>query len=356
MPETDGDTKATRLMLLISVFRNQPDRAWSCSELAGKLGCDKRTVQRYIQELGLNGRLPLYERSPGRYQVVEGGQVRLDALHLDLREAAALYLAARLLAQQTDEHNAHVASALEKLLQAMPPGLTAPLRALATAAAGMHARGTDVSEIFSTLVHGWAHRRVVLLRYRARNAPHAIEHRLCPFLFEPSGIGRTVYVLGATQPKGQLRTFKMERIQRAVLLDEHFVVPAEFDGPELLKRAWGVMYGDGEAPVEVRLRFTRYVAQRVKETVWHPSQAIVDLQDGGCEWRATIGDVVEIGPWVRGWGSDCEVLAPEELRRDVITHVRHMAHTYGLEPTAPRDDPHTLSAAEQDLVDEVFGG
>jgi predicted DNA-binding transcriptional regulator YafY len=271
MPETDADTKSTRLMLLISLFEQQPKRVWVTGELAKQLGCTTRTVQRYIGELEQNGRLPLEELSQGHYRIMEGGRVLLDALRLDLREATALYLAARLLAQQTDEHNAHVASALEKLLGAKPSSLTAPLRVLATAAASMHARGTDVSEIFSVLVQGWAHQKVVLLRYRARNAPHAIEHRFCPYLFEPSGIGRTIYVLGATQPKGELRTFKMERIQRAALLDDSFVVPAEFDGPALLKRAWGVMYGD-EAPVEVLLRFSHYVAQRVKKTVWHSTE------------------------------------------------------------------------------------
>jgi predicted DNA-binding transcriptional regulator YafY len=107
------------------------------------------------------------------------------------------------------------------------------------------------------------------------------------------------------------------------------------------------MYGDDQ-PVSIRLRFSRFVAERVKETIWHPTQAIADLPDGGCIWEAAIGDSTEIGPWVRGWGSDCEVLAPDELRVDVVSHVRRMARIYGLaEAASPR--------AERTALDTIFG-
>lgn len=70
----------------------------------------------------------------------------------------------------------------------------------------------------------------------------------------------------------------MERIEFAKLTEDHFEVPSDFDGPTLLKRAWGVMYGDEEL-LEVRLRFSHWVTKRVKETLWHPSQQIADTTD-----------------------------------------------------------------------------
>ena len=69
---------------------------------------------------------------------------------------------------------------------------------------------------------------------------------------------------------------------------------------------------------------------RVKETVWHPSQTIRDRPDGTCEWEAQIVEWREMEPWVRGWGADCEVLAPEDLRASVIASVRVSAERYGL--------------------------
>jgi CRISPR-associated endonuclease/helicase Cas3 len=80
----------------------------------------------------------------------------------------------------------------------------------------------------------------------------------------------------------------------------------------------------------VRLRFSPAVAPRVRETTWHPSQKIHDLPDGGAEWEAQIAEWREMEPWVRGWGAEVEVLAPDELRRSVIAAVRAAAERYGL--------------------------
>lgn len=356
MPERDADSKAARQSRLLRLFEG--GRSWRAAELAHELGCTARTVQRDLAELGTNGRLPVEEEGAGpatRYRLMEDGRVHLGTLRLDVREGAALYLAARLLAQQTDEYNLHVMGALDKLVAAMPAHIGVGLRELLRATAVRHARGTDLSAHFSALVLGWAHRKAVMVRYRPAHAPAAYTCLVHPYLFEPSGIGRTIYVIGHVDPPGALRTLKLERIVYARLTDDIFEIPPDFDGAALLARAWGVMTGDDE-PATVRLRFNRFVAERVKETVWHPTERVRDLPDGGCIWEAEIGDVVEIGPWVRGWGSDCEVLAPETLRSDVVGHVRRLARGYDISPAhAPSAEPATISVEEQATLDEAFG-
>jgi CRISPR-associated endonuclease/helicase Cas3 len=142
-----------------------------------------------------------------------------------------------------------------------------------------------------------------------------------------------------------LRTYKLERIQKAELTDEPFTLSPDFDGPQLLKQAWGVMYGD-EQPVEVRLRFSAEVTPRVRETRWHPSQH-VRLTREGCEWSALIGDTLEIEPWIRTWGADCEVLAPDALRESIISHVRRASRLYQLEQQAP--SPHDPTKLNRNL-------
>ena len=207
----------------------------------------------------------------------------------------------------------------------------------------------DRTDIFETLALGWATRRIIRLTYAP---PHrkTFECQFSPYLLEPSAIGRTFYAIGYSNPPDALRTFKMERIEHAKLTGEPFEVPSDFNGPALLKRAWGVMYGDDE-PVEVQLRFSHWVTKRVKETLWHPSQQIIDTAEGS-EWTAQIGDTLEIENWIRGWGSDCEVLAPQKLREKMIKEVRRLAHMYGAAPTRslPFDQPDT------DILSELFGG
>lgn len=36
-------------------------------------------------------------------------------------------------------------------------------------------------------------------------------------------------------------------------------------------------------------------------------------------------------PWIRGWGADCEVVRPPELRGQIIRHVREMMKQYQLQ-------------------------
>ena len=67
---------------------------------------------------------------------------------------------------------------------------------------------------------------------------------------------------------------------------------------------------------EVKLKFSPQVTRRVKESVWHPSQTIEDLPGGGCVLIVRVGSVLEMTPWIRGWGPDVEVLEPEELREN----------------------------------------
>lgn len=356
MPKKEADTnKALHLRRLDHLYARHPGASYTTVQLAELLGCTRRTALRYVTELRDTGQLPLRQDKQHRWRLKKGEHAPMSTLALDLREGAALYLAARLLAQQTDERNGHVVSALDKLVRAMPAPLAVQLETIVTATASAQTSTPDMTAIFSALVLGWAHHQVVEVTYRLPHAVAPFTCRFAPYLLEPSGIGRTVYVIGTILPRGTLRTFKLERVQRAMLLDEGFDVPADFDGQALLDRAWGVMYGEAE-PVTVRLRFSKYVAERVHETRWHPSQRITDLPDGGCEWEAQIGDITEIAPWIRGWASDCEVLEPDELRANVMMHVEQLARMYGLKPgTTYEADLSVVTPEDEALIDEIFG-
>ena len=109
------------------------------------------------------------------------------------------------------------------------------------------------------------------------------------------------------------------------------------------------MYGH-EEPVEVRLCFSHWVTKRVHETLWHPSQQIVDTPEG-CIWTAQIADTLEIENWIRGWGSDCEVIAPLNLRESIIDHAHRMARMYGI--TVQQSA--SLEQSDDDLFDTFFG-
>lgn len=348
MPTSDAYNKTDRLHQIQLLFWNNPGKRLRTSEIAVKLEVSEDTALRYLTELSSTGRLPV-NKDGWYWQLAQGAKFELLPMKLNLSEGTALYLAARLLTQIHDEHNEHILSALSKLISGMPATIAPYQRAIVDLARERQKGQQDKSVIFESLALGWATRRKVRLVY---TPPHrrTFECQFSPYLLEPSAIGRTFYGLGYSNPPGALRTYKMERIEHAELLKETFEIPADFDGPALLSRAWGVMYGD-EEPVEVRLRFSHWVTKRVKETLWHPSQQITDTAEG-CEWSAQIGDTLEIENWIRGWGSDCEVLAPQELRERMIKEARRLARMYGVTTvnSTPPDEP------DIDLLSGIFGG
>jgi len=347
MTKSDALSKADRLQQLQLLFWNNQGKRYRTRDIAQRLNVSVDTASLYLNELSLDGRLPL-TMDHWDWYLPEYVKYELLPLKLTLPEATSLYLAGRLLVMTQNQKNQHVMSALTKLIAVMPLTVAPHQHQLLEMLLGRQQNQRDISDIFDALAQGWATHRLVHLRYAP---PHKrpFECDFAPYLLEPSGIGRTIYALGKSTAPDAFRTYKLERIEHATLTEKSFEVDPDFAGPALLQRAWGVMYGDEEV-VEVRLRFSHSVSKRLKETLWHPSQILVDTPHG-CEWKAQIGDTLEIENWVRGWGEDCEVLAPQPLRQRMIDTVHLQAKMYGVETrlVTAADEP------DMDLLNHIYG-
>jgi CRISPR-associated endonuclease/helicase Cas3 len=352
MPEQEGLKKAERLLSLLINLLSQPERKWRTSEVAELLHVSPDTAARDLRDLNLTGHVPLTFDGKTRdfvWFISPESRPTLPPLSLGYAEGAALYAAARLLSQQHDERNDSVTSAILKLIAVLPEPLRPHLEATITKLAQPEAARTNISAVFDALSQGWLLRRVVRLHYEPQHkSPFTCD--FAPYLLEPSGIGRTIYFIGASTPPGGLRTYKLERIRYAELTDTSFELLPDFDGPALLRRAWGVMYGDGEC-THIKLRFSQFVNRRVRETRWHPSETVTETSEG-LFWEADIGDVTEIRPWIRTWGADCEVLEPDDLREEMMAEARRLARLYEINPRRPTADD---DEPDQTFLDTLFG-
>jgi len=96
-----------------------------------------------------------------------------------------------------------------------------------------------------------------------------------------------------------------------------------------------------------------------KHTIWNFGRQFArepilrPMADGSLIWRAWIAEPQEMLPWIRGWGADVVVLAPEEVRTHLAGEARRLAQTYGWEVhrtvDGPGDDKHRF-------FDDFFGG
>lgn len=327
-----ADTRLERLDDIERKLASRP-QGWTTGELAQEYGLDSSTIFRdlaILQSMGTGlikqGRRYMldYRRSPNR-------------VRLSHNEVLALYLAARLLSRHSDEHNPHVVTALEKLGDALRNRSPLIARHIEQAAAAVRARRTRPTyiHVLEILTQGWAEGHKVLLRYQKKGEPVS-ERLFAPYFIEPSGIGYACYVIGRDELRGAIRTLKVERITEAELTAESFSIPADFDPQQLLANAWGVIWRD-EGAVEVILRFDASVVWRIKESVWHHTQRVADLPDGSCLFTVLVGSTMEMKPWIRQWGAAVEVLAPAELRAELVEEVRTMVRTYCITPESPDD-------------------
>lgn len=315
-------SRTERLYQIESLLRRAPD-GLSAAEIAEQLGVGRSTVYRDLELLQQNG-VPSWQKE-GRFGILRDQY--LATIRLNFNEVMALFIAARLLARHADEHNPHISSALDKLSTTLPEPVATHVAQ--TAQALRHRPVADRAvAVLEQITRAWAERRFVRLWYRSPRSGQVRLREVAPYFLEVSGPAYSCYLIGYDKRAGDLRTFKLDRLERAQMLDESYQIPDHFDAGAYLRHAWGIMRGDW--PTEVVLQFTPQVASLVKERVWHPSQSLDDLEGGGVLLTVRISDPREMRPWIRSWGADVEVLEPSALRAEMVEQARRMAEQYGL--------------------------
>jgi predicted DNA-binding transcriptional regulator YafY len=312
--------RAERLRAIERMLYLAPD-GMRVTEIAEACGVNRRTVYRDLDLLSVSG-VPVWQEA-GRFGIER--ERYLTTVRLNFNEAVALYMAARLLARHSDEHNPHVVTALDKLATALPEPISGHI---ARTAAYVRERPINdrYIQVLEAITLAWSLQRKVRLWYHSPRSGKVRQRDFSPYFIEPSGIGYACYVIGFDDWSSEMRTFKLERLERAQMLDQAYQIPEDFDPNQYLETSWGIMHGEEE--VEVVLQFSPAVTSRVKESVWHPSQEIDDLKDGGCLFTVRVSEPKEMQPWIRSWGAEVEVLSPPSLRQELAQEATRMAVVY----------------------------
>lgn len=304
------------------------------NHLASRFDVSRHTIYRDLAKV--EQITPISETPDGKIFIAR--QDYLANVHFSIHEAMAVYLAARLLITRMDRRNKHATSALRKLAKAFAHFAPEISRQMAHSAQAVEDKLLPSGSVedqqdrqyqaaLETLTRAMADRKKVRFGYRKdENSPEK-EHTLSPYFIEPYAIGQTTYVVGQLENKPKLYTFKVERITRAELLAETYLIPPEFNIADYLADAWGI-WTSSQEPVPVSLRFCKEVAFRVKETRWHSQQEIEELPDGALLWRSRVANPTEMLPWIKSWGAQVVVLEPADLRAQLAEEARRLVELY----------------------------
>ncbi len=334
-------SRTSRLRQIEEVLLMAPD-GLSVPELARRLKANRRTVYRDVEFLSEQG-VPLWQEA-GRFGINRTHY--LLPIRLSFHEALSLVLAGLLLSRTIDERNPHATTALRKLAAILPQPLAAHLERAAERVQA-HEDGLHHNAVLEAVADGWAAGRKVRVEYRSPRSGALRERILAPYALEPTA--SAIYVIGHDEWANAVRTFKLERLETAEVLEATYTIPADFDPEVYLATSWGIMAGP--ETTEVVLRFTPTVNPHVRERRWHPSQTLTPTPEGGCVLRVTISEPLEMQPWIRSWGAQVEVVAPEWLRERIAAELRQAAEQYPLTVAHPPNG-HTriLESAESGQV------
>ncbi len=208
------DTRTSRLRQLEELLVSAP-QGLTAIELAGRLGVDRRTVYRDLDFLSTQD-IPLWQ-DEGRFGL---NRTRyLATIRLSFHEALALVLAGLLLSRTIDERNVHVIAALRRLATIMPDQLTAHLERAANRVQGRNADQPQVG-VLEAIAEGWATGHKVRVLYRSPRSGEVRPRVIAPYTLEPTAVG--IYVIGYDDWAHDIRTFKIERLEHAEILDEPY--------------------------------------------------------------------------------------------------------------------------------------
>jgi predicted DNA-binding transcriptional regulator YafY len=134
------------------------------------------------------------------------------------------------------------------------------------------------------------------------------------------------YVDAWCHTAGAVRSFALDAVRAAQLLDEVAREVAESDLDALFTAGYGIF--SGANVLWARLRFTPERARWVASEVWHADQRSVLEPDGAYVLEVPYSDDRELLMDILKYGPDVEVLAPATLRRKVAGALRAAAKRY----------------------------
>lgn len=121
----------------------------------------------------------------------------------------------------------------------------------------------------------------------------------------------------------EYRTYRVNRIHSAVLREDSFTRPDGFDLAAYWERS-AEKYFAGLRTYPVRLRVRKPAVHRLR---WAPNavtEETVERDDGWCEVAMTFESAHESRVYLLGLAGDIVVLAPVELRTDMLTAARSL--------------------------------
>ncbi len=170
----------------------------------------------------------------------------------------------------------------------------------------------DKGDTISTVLRAIFFSHTLRFEYEAEPGRDPRKHRVEPLTLLHWREG--LYLLARYKEATPVYLFAIDRMLTAEVGTTRFryPTPADYDPGSLFEGAFGLFHTRDPQPTDVELIFARspWLQRYIRERTWHPTQHFEELDDGRLRMRFRVSSMVEVRPWIRGFGSDVEVIAP----------------------------------------------
>lgn len=308
-----------RELLRIAEMAKARYRGVSLRDIMSELSVNERTARRMARELeDLCPKVLITEDQERRRYWKLAQAPFIDHRVVNDKELSALDLAIRRAARDGAEHEVVALQRIRDHLVASVPR--------------MHARSAEVSSEIMLLANGFACRPGPAARVKKLHLENLFYSLLHPSmveitytsarnpeprtkLVEPHGIivGTRHYLVARDGPDD--RQFKQYRLDRIIKMSGTSILfqrDPDFDIETYSTFAFGSYFSEAEHGL-VRWRFSPRAASVAREFMFHPTQVLTDMTDGGLLVEFTASGWIEMAWHLMSWGDAVEVVEPPQL-------------------------------------------
>jgi predicted DNA-binding transcriptional regulator YafY len=299
-----------RILRQLEVSRN----GLTATDIAEEGGVSLRTAYRDMDDLQYAG-FPIFSEKEGkatRWRLMEGFRFEIPE-PFTLTELLCLHLGSdQFEVFKGTVFQASQESILEKIRSIFPAETLAYLDRIRSAyqmGGGPCKDYSCCSEIIGQIHRAVADRRSIEFGYWSLQKDERTSRKVDPYkVWFYDG---TIYVIGYCHLRAEIRSFVVDRINMLRMTDDHFKIPGTFSFKNHIRHSFKVMQDDLYAVI---IRISPAWARYVGEKIWHESQRIQKLIDGGIEISFKVAGLSEIGQWVLSMGPEAVVVEPAELK------------------------------------------
>ncbi|MFB4158936.1 helix-turn-helix transcriptional regulator [Geomicrobium sp. JSM 1781026] len=183
----------------------------------------------------------------------------------------------------------------------------------------------DRNHIMAAMIEAITENRVLDITYYTISRDTRTERKIHPYYIIPRG--GHLYITAYCATREGFRIFRLDRIETIGVTKETFSISPDFNIDEYLENRWTIFADDEEATTFV-VRFAADIARYVTEVQFYTETELEKQPDGALLLKTTIRSKKEFLRWVRGFGTDAQVLAPHDVRKQLAAEFKEQVDRY----------------------------